>query len=89
MATIKDIAIWMMNEIKETGFLYQESAVYDIIEKFGEEFSYINENGNNAIDKKILYEFRKLTEDSVVWERREKLWRIREDHDTIGKRQVD
>jgi hypothetical protein len=87
--TPREVAEWMLEEIKGTGYLYQEDVVYEIASKFGDEFTYINQNGNLAIDKQVLREFRELTESSVVWKRGEKLWRMREDYDPPGKRQAD
>lgn len=88
MATTPDqVAQWMLDELKRVSFLYQETVVYDISSKFGEEFSYYNESGNPAIDKKVLAAFRKLTGDSVIWERGQRLWRLREKHDEPGRQQ--
>jgi hypothetical protein len=89
MNTPKEVAEWMLTELRRTKYLYQDTVVYDIANKFGNEFTYINENGNLAIDKQVLRAFRKLTENSVVWERGERLWRMREDYDPQGRRQVD
>lgn len=83
------IAQWMLEELKRVNYLYQETVVYDIASKFGEEFTYHNQNGNLAIDRQVLREFRKLTGDRVVWERGERLWRFRESYDPPGKRQAD
>ena len=60
---------------------------YEIARRFGEEFTYHNENGNLAIDRRVLKAFRKLTGDSVVWERGERLWRRREGYDQVGRQQ--
>ena len=68
-------------------FLYQDTVVFQVIEKFGEKYTYTNQNGNLAIDKKVLKEFRKLTGDTVIWERGERLWRFREDYDEAGRQQ--
>ncbi|WP_404999754.1 DUF6953 family protein, partial [Escherichia coli] len=43
--------------------------------QFGDTFVYLNANGNLSIDKKVLAKFRKLTNDTVIWERGEKAWR--------------
>lgn len=86
--SIHDVAQWMMEELKQNNYLYQESAVYQIASKFGDDFVYTNSNGNQAIDKKVLAAFRKLNEDEVVWERGEKAWRFRQDYET-GARQQD
>lgn len=78
----------MAEELRRVRYLYQETVVYDIQSRFGDEFVYINENGNLAISREILQEFRKLTEDTVVWERGERYWRFRESYDSPGRRQA-
>ena len=79
----------MLRALEERQSLYQENVVYEIATEFGEEFTYLNANGNLAIDKKVLREFRKLTEATVVWERGERMWRKRIESDPPGSRQVD
>lgn len=34
---------------------------------FGPEFVYMSNIGEKSIDRRVLYQFRKLTEDEVVW----------------------
>lgn len=88
MATTPDqVAQWMLDELGRTKYLYQETVVYDIASKFGESFTYYNDYGNSAIDKKVLAAFRKLTGDSVIWDRGERMWRFRENYDEPGRRQ--
>jgi hypothetical protein len=89
MITPQIIAKWMAEKLEREKYIYQEVVVYEIASKFGDEFTYTNANGNLAIDKRVLREFRKLTEKTVVWERGEKLWRFREDYDQPEKRQAD
>lgn len=89
MASAKEVAKFMLEQLEKEKYLYQESVVYDIDKKFGERFVYMNDNGNLAIGRDVLKEFRKLTEETVVWERGERLWRKREAYDTIGSRQAD
>ena len=79
----------MLQALEESYSLYQENVVHDIAMEFGEEFTYLNANGNLSIDKKVLREFRKLTEATVVWERSERMWRRRMESDPPGSRQVD
>lgn len=79
--TACDVASFMLARMKEDGTLYQEVVVCQIQERFRDEFVYINDNGNLAIDRKVLSEFRKLTEGKVVWNRGEQYWRFREDYD--------
>ena len=85
--TPREVAEWMVKELERIQFLYQEQAVYDIESKFGDVFVYINENGNPAIDKRVLREFRKLTGDKVIWESGERMWRKRESYDSPGRKQ--
>ena len=54
-----------------------DTATETIASKFGNRFIYENDNGNLAIDKKVLAAFRKLTKESVVWERAGRYWRVR------------
>ena len=83
-----DVAAWMLKELQQEGELYQQSAADDIIEKFGDEFIYYSErSGNAAISKDVLKEFNAISGDDVVWERRQKLWRFREDGDEPGRSQ--
>ena len=71
----KSVAEFMINEILEKGYIYQEYLVHDIQEKFGEEYVYVNENGNLAISKKVLNEFKKLKEvNGIEWDNRERCW---------------
>ena len=85
MATPQEVAEWMFEELKREEYLYQQSVVYDIEQKFGSEFVYYNERGNPAISRDVLKEFRKLTEETVVWERGQRVWRFRESYDSPGR----
>ncbi|HBM1136132.1 hypothetical protein OW684_04970 [Acinetobacter baumannii] len=46
----------------------------------------INDQGNQVIDKKLLKAFKKITETTVVWDRAQRAWRLREEHDLVGSR---
>lgn len=87
MNRYREVAEWLYEKLKKQGYLYQEEAVYEILEKFGEAFIYENENGNPAINRKVLKEFRKITDNGVVWVRSEKMWRFREEGDSEGRMQ--
>lgn len=82
-----EIAEWMVQEIRESGELYQEVAVDEIEKLFGSERLYDNGNGNQAISKNVLASFRELTKDEVIWVRGELFWRKREDFDEPGRLQ--
>lgn len=85
--TPADVARWMFEQLEKEEHLYQEHIVCEIEEKFGDEFVYYNDNGNLAIDRTVLSEFRKLTDKVAVWERGQKMWRKREDYDQAGRQQ--
>jgi hypothetical protein len=87
-ATADTVAGWMLKELeKQGGVLYQNDAVSNIADLFGERFVYENDLGNACIDKQVLAAFRKLTGDSVVWSRGERLWRARESGDELTRQQ--
>lgn len=82
------VAGWMLRELDREEALYQDVVAFEIKSRFGEEHVYINRNGNLAISKEVLSEFRKLTGMSVVWVRGERYWRRRDDHDHPNSRTV-
>jgi hypothetical protein len=81
------IAEWMLGRLEQGKPLYQSDAVSEIAEKFGDEFTYTNDNGNPAIDKRILRAFRKISGDAVVWDRWDFSWRKRSASDAPGRKQ--
>jgi len=87
MTTAKEVAERMANELDITPSLGQSDAAGRIRMYFGEEFTYINRHRNTAISKAVLTEFEKLTRDSVVWVRKDRRWRKREEWDTPGREQ--
>jgi hypothetical protein len=85
--TAEDVATWLFDELKRRREIYQEEAVDEIATKFGAQFTYDNEVGNPAIDKKVLVAFNKITRTEVVWERSNRLWRFREKGDEPSRMQ--
>ena len=86
-STPDDVARWMRDELDRTGSLLQADASAGIEREFGPSFIYMNENGNPAIDKRVLREFRELTGDAVIWDRWEYKWRHRQPGDAPSRRQ--
>jgi hypothetical protein len=86
-ATAKQVAQWMAKQLAGGDYLYQETVVYQIAEKFGRKFTYNNQNGNLAIRKEVLAAFLKLSKDSVVWFREDHCWRKRRSGDRKGRQQ--
>ncbi|KJV05739.1 DUF6953 family protein [Methylocucumis oryzae] len=89
MITAREVAEWMFSHFETSKYLYQESIVYKIKKEFGTDFVYTNENGNLAIGKDVLKEFRKLSEGKVVWERGDRAWRKLRENETYKGRQVE
>ena len=79
------VASWMLEQFDRAGFLDQRWAAQAIADTFGPGFTYVSDSGNLAIDTKVLYVFRRLTEDSVVWSRSERHWRRRSPCDGSGR----
>jgi hypothetical protein len=86
--TAGDVARWMADQIAEHGLLDQ-AAAETIGRTFGTAFVDENGNGTWGIARPVLAAFRKLTADTVVWERSGQLWRHRMPGDPPGRRQVD
>lgn len=85
--TPETVARWMLAQVKAEGSLYQEEAVAEIEELFGDAFTYENDNGNPAISRAVLKAFRVVSADDIVWERGERMWRTREPFDEPGRQQ--
>ena len=90
MATPSDVADWMLAETqaREPDGFRQSDAASLLQDRFGGEFVYTNANFNLAIDKTVLAAFLYLTRDSVVWNKQQRYWRLRQPQDTPGKREI-
>jgi len=88
VATPEEVAQWMLEELGRVKILEQETAVFEIEKHFGVEHTYTNDNGGTAISRKVLTEFRKLSEKDVVWDRAERSWRFRSVGDDPSRNQT-
>lgn len=59
--TAQDVAEWMVGEIKFTGTLRQEAAIEYVRANFGEQFVFVNENGNASLSKEVKRHFASFT----------------------------
>jgi hypothetical protein len=82
-----DVAKWMLEQIGDKKPLYRESVAWEINKKFGKSFVYDNANGNPAIGKDVLKEFKKISGDDIVWSRGDRCWRKRIASDKPGRQQ--
>ena len=87
MATNEDVAEWMAKEVRARPVLNQTTAAREMKNEFGEEFTYKNKNGNRAIKKSVLDAFNRLTEEDVVWVKKNQRWRKRKVTDKPGRQQ--
>lgn len=76
--TPEAIAQWMMDRIAHEERLYQSDAAGEIAQRFGPEFVHENRNGRLAIDRRITKAFRAAAGDTVIWDRSDFYWRLRE-----------
>lgn len=83
----KKVAQWMFDKLQDGRYFYQEVAVYQIMDEFGKVYTCLNGNGNRAINKKVLTEFKKISGDKVIWERGSRAWRLRGEYDSPSRQQ--
>ncbi|SDG46202.1 hypothetical protein SAMN04488542_1451 [Fontibacillus panacisegetis] len=72
--TSKEVAEWMVHEIRFKGILKQEDAIAYIKSHFGEQFVYVNANGHSSISKEVIKLFRKMHAGTIAWEREGFFW---------------
>jgi hypothetical protein len=72
--TAEEVATWMLNQLKFAGILRQTEAVEHIRTHFGEKFLYVNENGNESIDKEVKKLFKKMHGGKAAWDRDGFFW---------------
>lgn len=72
--TAQQVAEWMVQEIRFKGILYQTEAISYVREHFGEEFVFVNENGNASLEKEVKKAFRKLHGGRIAWDRDGFMW---------------
>ena len=66
----------MVARVEVQGFLYQSTAVKDIAERFGEEFTDRNQVGSRVIAKPVLQVFYEHLGDAVHWDHGTQAWRL-------------
>lgn len=76
-----------IEHLNKFSVLNHEEAIGILHIEYDGEFVIINEQGNQVIDKTLLKAFKDATSATVVWDKTEKAWRFREDHDTTSRSQ--
>jgi Family of unknown function (DUF6953) len=72
MATAAEAAQWMLDQVIHKKSLEQMDVADGIRKNFGSAFIYENDRGVDCIGKDVLKAFRKISTDTVVWERSER-----------------
>lgn len=72
--TAQEVAEWMAKEIRFRGNLYQTDAIEYVKTHFGEQFVFVNENGNTSLSKEVKKAFRKLHGGRIAWDRDGFFW---------------
>jgi len=76
------------DEVTRRNVLDQETATHQIQMNFGQGvYPWKWKKGNWAINKDVLAAFRKLTGDSIVWDRSYREWHKRHSSDKPGRQQ--
>jgi hypothetical protein len=73
---VANVVQFMIDELNRSKILYQRDIVLQIQDKFGDDFTYINDSGNCAISKKVLQLFKNKRPSNTDWCRGEKCWEI-------------
>jgi len=75
MATPKDVAVWMMQQVRPDGArLFQPDAIEHILQMFGPNFLSKKPRGNSGISSTVLREFKKLHGGTVGYHRLHRFW---------------
>ena len=79
------IALWMKSQLDKDGCLYQDDVVDYLVKSNENSLLRENSDGNLVLQRKLLTEFRKLTQENVVWVKPDKYWRFRVKEDEPGR----
>ena len=73
--TVKEVAGFMLKELKKNGTLPQTGLVDIIKEKFGDEFVFETTHGTLTIDRLVIREFNKIKGKDILWDKDRCCWR--------------
>ena len=75
----------MISKLEEDSCLYQDDVVDYVVKNNFETYLTENSEGNLVLNRNLLEEFKKRTENNVVWVRNELYWRWRVPEDEPGR----
>ncbi|WP_373865610.1 DUF6953 family protein [Acinetobacter seifertii] len=76
-----------MSHLTYYGLLNHEELIGILCIEYEGAYVAINDQGNQIVEKELLNAFKKETAKNVVWERSQRAWRLREDHDLASRMQ--
>lgn len=82
---MNNIVSWMISKLEEDSCLYQDDVVDYLVKNNFETYLTENSEGNLVLNRNLLDEFKKRTENNVVWVRNELYWRWRVPEDEPGR----
>jgi ATP-dependent RNA helicase hrpA len=82
---MNNIVSWMISKLEEDSCLYQDDVVDYLVKNNFETYLTENSEGNLVLNRNLLEEFKKRTENNVVWVRNELYWRWRVPEDEPGR----
>jgi hypothetical protein len=71
----QQVAQWLYDQLMKKGVLEACEVAEDILDRFGEQYIYINRRGQLRIDSSILARFRELRAGRAVWDQTARAWR--------------
>lgn len=80
-----EASLWMRSRLDKERCLYQDDVVDFLVKAKADELLKENSDGNLVLALKLLTEFRKLTQDEIVWVKPDKYWRFRVSEDGPGR----
>lgn len=87
MATVTQVAQWMVDTVLKEGYLQWGEAIQEIERRFGEEF--IDTDNRLSLSADVRKEVQKLGKGKIGWSRSEQCWRKRKPEDHSNKWQLD
>lgn len=70
----QEVAVWLINEIKQKGQLKRAEAVDKIESTFSSKFIALTQKGNKSINESVLRNFRDLKDHTISWNVGEQAW---------------
>lgn len=83
----REVAIWLINEIRQTGKLTRSLASEKIQQTFNNTFVGLTATGQKSINEKVLKHFRELKSDSIKWNVGDQAWTHQPNGDSQSTKQ--